>query len=79
LTALGLTQLITASMAEYEEAALRLARQPDDLAVLRRRLEAARTVTSVFDPVRCARDIEAAFTRMWQLRNGGQAPQAFSV
>jgi FkbM family methyltransferase len=68
LTAIGLPELITRSLADYEALAVRLARQPKRLARLRRRLAANRLTAPLFDSDRFARNIEAAYDRMWEER-----------
>ncbi|HEY2864318.1 MAG TPA: tetratricopeptide repeat protein, partial [Casimicrobiaceae bacterium] len=48
LQAIGLAELLTTSLAEYEALALRLARQPEELAALRARLNANRRTHPLF-------------------------------
>jgi predicted O-linked N-acetylglucosamine transferase (SPINDLY family) len=79
LTAMGLSDLIAASPAEYERIALALARDPRKLADLRARISRAREASPVFDLPRAARHLEAAYARMWQRWCDGESPVAFSV
>jgi protein O-GlcNAc transferase len=79
LTAVGMPQLITGSPEEYEQAALALASAPHCLAALRQELERKRDAGSLFDLPRCAGNIEAAYTRMWQTWLDGRKPAAFSI
>jgi len=79
LTAVGLPELITHSLAEYEAAAMRLARHPTELAGLRRRLETNRLTTPLFDSERFTRHIERAYRLMWERYVSGEAPQAIEV
>jgi predicted O-linked N-acetylglucosamine transferase (SPINDLY family) len=79
LSAVGLPELITTSLDEYEALALRLAREPELLSSLRSRLAKNRLTCPLFDTKRHARHVEAAFTRMWEIHAGGEAPRSFSV
>jgi predicted O-linked N-acetylglucosamine transferase (SPINDLY family) len=65
LHAIGLPELITTSLAEYEQLALALASEPALLASYRRRLAANRSTMPLFDMVRYARDFEAAMQAIW--------------
>jgi protein O-GlcNAc transferase len=77
--AVGLPELVTASLADYEALALRLARDRALLACLRERLERNRAGSALFDPARLARHIEAAYATMWDIWQKGEAPRAFQV
>ena len=62
LHAIGLPELVTASLAEYEACALALARDTQQMTELRKRLAANRRTTSLFDIPRFTRNLEAALT-----------------
>jgi predicted O-linked N-acetylglucosamine transferase (SPINDLY family) len=79
LTAIGLPELITTSLAAYEGLALRLATEPGRLAALRERLALNRSTMPLFDIARFTRDLERAYTRMWETWSAGRSPVAFSV
>jgi predicted O-linked N-acetylglucosamine transferase (SPINDLY family) len=79
LTAVGMSQLITGSLEEYEQLALTLASAPQRLAALRQELQEKRDASSLFDLPGCAANIEAAYRRMWQSWLAGGKPAAFSV
>ena len=79
LHAVGLPELVTHSLEEYEATALRLARSPDELTDLRRRLESNRTTAPLFDSVRYTRAIERAFRQIWRIHAAGEAPRSFAV
>lgn len=64
VTAAGLGELATASLAEYEATALRLATDGDARAGIRARAEAARTSAPLFDVGRFVGELEAAYRRM---------------
>jgi predicted O-linked N-acetylglucosamine transferase (SPINDLY family) len=79
LHAVGLPELVTHSLAEYEATALALARDVQGLASLRTRLAENLRSVPLFDIARYTRDLEAAYLRMWELRQAGEAPQAIVV
>jgi predicted O-linked N-acetylglucosamine transferase (SPINDLY family) len=79
LTAIGMPQLVTETLEEYERAALALASAPERLVALRRELESRRDAASLFDLPKSNGNIEAAYTRMWQTWLAGRAPIGFSI
>ena len=76
LRAVGLPELVTASLADYENLALALAREPQKLAELKEELARNLPSAPLFDTARYTRDLEAAYVRMWDLWRAGEAPQA---
>lgn len=62
LTSLGLPELITTTLAEYEERAVELATQADLLRGLRERLRQGREHSALFDTPRFVRDFETAIS-----------------
>jgi predicted O-linked N-acetylglucosamine transferase (SPINDLY family) len=79
LCAIGLDELVTTSLEEYEALALRLAQEPEALARLRARLAQNRLTHPLFDTARSTGNLEAAYRRMWEIWRAGQPPAAFSV
>ncbi|MFG1417614.1 tetratricopeptide repeat protein [Xanthobacter sp. V0B-10] len=79
LRAVGLPELVTASIEEYEALALALARDPDRRAALRARLREAREHAPLFDTAAFTSGIEAAYKRMHALRCASKPPEAFAV
>jgi predicted O-linked N-acetylglucosamine transferase (SPINDLY family) len=79
LQAVGTPELVCRSLEDYEQMALRLAREPATLAEIKARLETGRSTARLFDTPRLARDIEAAFTTMWEIHQRGEAPRSFAV
>ena len=75
LTAVGLPELITTSLADYEALAVRLARKPSEVARLRKRLEKNRLTAPLFDSERCTRHLERAYQMMWEIYRKGKAPR----
>jgi protein O-GlcNAc transferase len=79
LKAVGLPELVTGSLEEYERAALALAQAPQSLTALRQKLTSNRDASSLFDLAKYTGHIEAAYARMWQNWRSGQRPSAFSI
>src|SRR5712691_5657277 len=79
LHAVGLPELVTASLDEYEALALRLARDREALRAIRQRLEANRGTTPLFDTDRLRRHIEAAYGTMCDILQRGEAPRSFTA
>jgi predicted O-linked N-acetylglucosamine transferase (SPINDLY family) len=79
LNAIGLPELATHSLADYEALALRLATDPQALKAARAKVAANRLTQPLFDTDRFRRNIEAAYLRMWETWQRGEAAQAFRV
>jgi len=79
LKAVGLPELVTQSLEDYEALALRLARDPAALAAFKTKLANNRLTAPLFDTARSTRDIEAAYATMWQRQQNGQPPATFEV
>jgi protein O-GlcNAc transferase len=79
LQAIGLPELVTNNLGEYEERAFELATHPERLQDLRVRLAHNRSTWPLFDTVRFCRHIESAYTTMWQRNQAGRAPETFAV
>ncbi|QDO96997.1 tetratricopeptide repeat protein [Ferrovibrio terrae] len=79
LTTIGLPELITTSLQDYEALALALARDPARLAALRQRLAANRQTSPLFDIARFTRNLEGAYLQMQERRLAGQPPAALTV
>ena len=79
LHAVGLGELVTHDLAQYEQMALRLALDPPLLASMRERLQANRATCPLFDIERSRRHIEEAYTTMWRLFLDNQSPRSFTI
>jgi len=79
LKAMGLPELITTTLAEYEARARFLAGHPEELPRLRAKLAANRLTTPLFDTPRFTRHVESAYALMWQRHLQGLSPTSFSV
>ncbi len=75
LRAVGLPELVTDSLAGYESLALRMARNPADLGVLRNRLRSNRLAAPLFDSRRFTRHLESLFESMWRRHLEGERPR----
>jgi predicted O-linked N-acetylglucosamine transferase (SPINDLY family) len=79
LYAVGLPELVTENLADYESTALQLARAPALLKRYRDRLRENRRHAPLFNTARTTRLIEAAYGGMMVRRLRGEAPQGFAV
>jgi predicted O-linked N-acetylglucosamine transferase (SPINDLY family) len=79
LHAVGLPELVTDNVADYEALALALATQPEKLASLRHKLDAQKMTAPLFDTPRFTKHIEAGFTEMHKRANEDKPPQSFKV
>jgi predicted O-linked N-acetylglucosamine transferase (SPINDLY family) len=79
LRALDLPELVTETEAQYEALALRLTRNPEELAGIRDKLARHRTSRSLFDAARFAADIETAYRAMWERHRMGLPPDRIVV
>jgi len=79
LHAVGLPELVTNTLEDYEELALKLARDQSALAQIRTKLARNRESFPLFDIQRFCRHIESAYQTMWERYQRGEAPAAFAV
>ena len=79
LHAIGLPELVTSSLLEYEALALELARDSGRLAALSEKLRRNRDTQPLFDTPRLTRHLEAAYATMWERQTAGLPAAAFSV
>jgi predicted O-linked N-acetylglucosamine transferase (SPINDLY family) len=75
----GMGEMVTASLGDYEAAAVRLGRDRAALAALKNRLAENRTHAPLFNTARFTRNLEAAYQRMWARAENGETPESFSV
>lgn len=79
LRAIGLPELVTTSLENYEALALKLARDPALLASIKTRLAENRLTAPLFDTARFTRHLEAAYQTMHARAQRGEPPASFSV
>jgi len=74
LNAVGLPELITTSVDEYEQLAIRLATHPDEVRALKQKLSDERLSSKLFDTPLYVRHLEAAYTEMYDRHQAGLEP-----
>src|SRR5262249_23096594 len=79
LHAVGLPELITHSLEEYEGLALKLARDPGLLSALKSKLSDNRATCPLFNTQRYVRHLESAYVTMWEIWQQGEATRSFDV
>ena len=79
LHAAGLGELVQPTLADYENLALGLARDPARLQTIRRRMAENSAALPLFDAQRYRRNMEAAYTKMAAIAQSGQGPYAFAM
>ena len=79
LNAVGLPELVTHSMREYEERAVALATDADRLREIRVRLVRNRDTAPLFDTPRFTSHIEAAYVAMHERHRAGLPPDDIRV
>jgi predicted O-linked N-acetylglucosamine transferase (SPINDLY family) len=79
LHAIGMPDLVTHSLADYEQLALKLAHAPEELARARATLARNRGTQPLFDTDRFRRHIEAAYALMVDRHRNGLAPAMLRI
>ncbi len=79
LHAVGLGELVTTSLADYEALALHLAQKPSKLKAIRKRLAENLPAAPLFDCARSTRHVEQAYELMWRRHLEGLARESFIV
>jgi predicted O-linked N-acetylglucosamine transferase (SPINDLY family) len=79
LRAVGLPELVTSNLAQYEALAVRLGTRDEELGALRERLRSNRVRCALFDGDWTRRHLEAAYRTMRERSEAGLPPAEFSV
>jgi len=79
LNAIGLPELVTNTLSEYEALAIALGGDPERLAAIRDKLARNRTSQPLFDTARFTRNLESAFMQMHAMASRGESPRSFDV
>jgi predicted O-linked N-acetylglucosamine transferase (SPINDLY family) len=79
LTAAGLPELIAQSAGEYEAMAQNFVAAPELLSRIRTKLARNRESCALFDTNRMTRNLETAYTKMWQGHQRGESPATFAL
>lgn len=75
LHAIHLPELITRTSEEYEKLAVTLATQPEKLEGIKQKLASNRLTTPLFDTEQFTKNIEAAYTQIYERYHAGLAPE----
>ena len=79
LCAIGLSELVTTNLQEYEALALKLSNDPTLMQSTRRKLAENRLKYPLFDSDRFRHHMETAYVTMWDIWRRGEEPRSFSV
>ena len=79
LHAVGLPELVTTNIKDYESAALDLGTHPEKLVALKEKLQRNLPTSQLFNIEYYTRALEAAYLRMWEIRQAGEAPKTIVV
>jgi predicted O-linked N-acetylglucosamine transferase (SPINDLY family) len=79
LAAIGMDELVTGSLADYEALALALARDPTRLHAVRDKLAHNRNLMPLFDIARLVQNVQSAYATMHTSKAKGEAPRSFRV
>jgi len=79
LKAVGLAELVTANLQDYEALAAALATDRTRLHAIRRILQTNRAGAPLFDVDRLRRHVEVAYEAMWEIHARGERPRHFRV
>jgi len=77
--AAGMPELVTRNRDEYRALALALARTPERLAAVRRKLAGNRQTAPFFDTAASVRDLESLYEQMWATRVAGRPAMPISA
>jgi predicted O-linked N-acetylglucosamine transferase (SPINDLY family) len=79
LTAVGLPELIVHTAQQYEDMAIALAQDSQNLSRIKHKLAAQRDIAPLFNTAQLARHIEQAYQTMHERAQAGLAPQAMEI
>lgn len=79
LNAIGLPELVTDTLSDYEMLAISLAHDPPRLTAIREKLAHNRNAEPLFDTARFTRALESALAQMHALAERGEGPRSFAI
>jgi protein O-GlcNAc transferase len=79
LGAIGMPEMVTHTVADYEKMAIHLTRDGQALTALKQKLAANRLTTPLFDTDLFRRNLESAYQTMWQTCRSGEPARSFAV
>ncbi len=77
--AIGMSDLVTETLSEYEGMALKIANEPSILSQFKEKIARNRRTYPLFDTTRFTRHIETAYEQMWQRHRDLHPPAAFVI
>ncbi len=79
LTAAGIPELITYSLDEYKDLAVKFGNNSEKLQAIRQNLEKNRLICPLFDTRRFTKNLENAYKAIWNIFLSGKTPQQINV
>jgi predicted O-linked N-acetylglucosamine transferase (SPINDLY family) len=79
VTAAGLPELAVPDFDIYEDTAVRLANNPEELQMIKRYLIAQRTICPLFDISLFTKNLEQAYHKIWQIYQSGETARKIIV
>jgi protein O-GlcNAc transferase len=79
LGAIGMPEMVTHTMADYEKLAIHLARDAQALTVLKQKLAANRLTMPLFDTDLFRRHLESAYQTMWRSWKNDEPARSFAI
>jgi protein O-GlcNAc transferase len=79
LTGIGLSELISKTLEEYESLAIDLVRNTSKLQMIRQKILKNRLVEPLFDTPRFTKNLEKAYKEMWKIFMAGGRPRQIDV
>jgi predicted O-linked N-acetylglucosamine transferase (SPINDLY family) len=79
LNAIELPELVTSTLGQYEETAVKLAKNPELLREIKQKLARNRLKTALFDTRAFTEHLEVAYTRVYERHRAGLSPQTIFV
>jgi len=79
LTNIGLPELITHSLKEYETLAVELAKNPEKLKRIKSKIRINKGKYPLFDTSRFVKNLETAYQKMWEIYLQGKDPHSVSI
>ena len=79
LQSVGLTELITTSETEYENLAMKLAQDPEQIAALQKKLSANRITRPLFKSELFTKHLENGYQQAYKRHCDGKLPDVISV
>ena len=79
LQAIGMPELVTQNIVEYEELAVKIAQSPEFQNSLKKKIDGNRLTAPLFDSPRFTRNLERAYMEMMRIHQLGESPRLIEV